>query len=106
MSNSSIQASPSLVGTKWLVSETKGQFSPFYITFNAGGKAPVATVNGFFTGTFTWSGDYNGVDFGGSYDNEQGTVYSCMGSPADKDGHYKITWSGGVQHGKFTMVQQ
>lgn len=106
MSDSMIQEQASLVGTKWLVSETKRRFTPFYITFNANGQATAVTINKIFTGNFTWSGDFENVNFIGGFNTQDKGTFNCLGSPESGNGHYSYTWSGPTMLGKFTMVQQ
>ena len=106
MSDSLIQEQTSLVGTTWLVYETKGRFTPFYITFKANGVATAITINKIFTGEFTWSGDIVHAYFTGSFNTQDKGVFNCIASPEEKNGHYTYTWSGGKQLGKFTMIQQ
>jgi hypothetical protein len=93
-----------LVGTKWLVKETKNGFCPFYITFNSGGVAAVVSVNGFFSGNWNYEGDFESVNFYGNYGT--GEDYNCIGEPSQGEGHYTVTHSSGKQIGKFTMTQQ
>ena len=102
---SSIISQQSLEGTKWLVQETKGLFSRFFITFKANGLADVKTVNGNFSGQWNYEGNYESVNFYGNYYGNS-EEYNCIGEPCQQEGHYTATWSGGKQIGKFTMIQQ
>jgi hypothetical protein len=93
-------AQTSLIGSKWLFSESKGQAITFNLTFEAGGKATYKQTNGPNTGVFTWSGTPENLTVEGPFGS--GSTIKMTGNITTGKLSYSSPWSSGGKSGTQT----